>query len=178
MLTTLIRDAFSDPEDSKKDSEDMTSVSSQVVQSSSGSSQTPTGGVSSLSNTRPAVSLLDSLLADDSSTDSSTDSDDVYKTKVDVSLRTPGSGPPSILLLFLPEVGAPTITMNIEIGPNGRINIPDTSGIWESVHGQAQGRPKAEEVERLHRKLAKALETSEDLGTFIEWTLRWIQKRK
>lgn len=126
-------------------------------------------------NVRPEVSTLDSLLTEGNSGDSA---EAVYKTKVDVSLRTPGSGPPSILLLLFPEIGKPAITMNIEIGPNGRINIPDSSGIWENITGDPHDRPNGEEVEKLHALIAQSLEMSEDLGIFIQWTLQWIKDRR
>lgn len=117
--------------------------------------------------------MLNSLLSDDNDNNSTSD-DTIYKTKIDLSLRVPSSATPSILLLFLPDLNTPSITMNIDIGPNGKISVPDTSGIWEN----AQSKPSAEQVEDLHGKLARVLEISEDLGVVVEWTLRWIRKRR
>jgi hypothetical protein len=148
---------------------DTESESSKTAPGLEGKSQGPSLRTTVLSNKRPMVPLLETLLSEDTEK-----VDKKYKTRVDVTLRVPGVSPPYILLLFLPEIGKPSITMNIVIGLNGHISVTDSSGIWENITTT----PTEKQVQDLHSKLARVLETAEDLGILIEWTQNWMREQR
>jgi hypothetical protein len=131
--------------------------------------------------------LSDETNQHDAANDSSEISGSSYpldETMIDISLRTPilSQSPPSILLLINTPEEAATVTVNIEIGPNGQINVSNISGPCGNYdHGNTNGsfteHPRAESQE-LRDTLAKVLETCEDLGLLIEWVLRWFRRQK
>ncbi|KAK2791055.1 hypothetical protein FQN51_002265 [Onygenales sp. PD_10] len=166
--------------------------------------QTTKSGVTYISNISPTVSKLNSMLSEGprignghrggvSSPHSglSPPISSLEDRKIDISLRTPMSASPSIILLFnVPEEkpdgctanNPKTITINVDIGPNGSITVshvsglpnPDTTDISAEMLGDA---PMAES-KGFNQKLAKVLQTSEDLGLLVEWVLKWIRKQK
>ncbi|KAK2768605.1 hypothetical protein FQN54_000461 [Arachnomyces sp. PD_36] len=178
LLSTLIQGVFGSRKASDKTfpSPKFASPPSQAV-SSPVTPQTPTQGTTQLSNTRPTISMLSAILSRPKSPNIvlPEPGDTVYKTEVSVSLRAAGTTP-SIILYWRPGLGNPHITIKVEIGLNGRVTIPETSGIWENLsrEGGKERIPTTEETGRLHRLLAKGLETTEDLGMLIEYTWMWI----
>lgn len=160
--------------------------------------------VSVLTNHDPTEDRLDFLLNDSlgdvpqDSMDLSVDEDpyslgpskDPEDLKIDITLRTQIGQSPMIMLLFPVEREGPQgvtlpsgrnnvrmASLNIEIGLNGRISVDQIqglSGIEETDHGNGP----TPEVQELQTKLAKVLETSEDLGILVEWIHRWMRRRK
>lgn len=147
--------------------------------------------VNVISNVSPTVSKLKSLLANETGwhngahpvAETSGVSGSPYTLEeivIDVSLRTPISSPPSILLLFNTTEEAAAITINVDIGANGQIHVSNISGPWDdnnNTNGSFIGHARAESQD-LCDKLAKVLETCEDLGLLIEWVLRWMRQQK
>lgn len=110
--------------------------------------------------------------------------------KVDITLRTQIGQAPVIMLLFPIErepgkgsalaSGGNDVRMgslNIEIGLNGRVSVNQIQGLWDVEEAQDSSAPRPE-VQELQKKLAKVLETSEDLGILVEWILRWMRRRR
>lgn len=110
--------------------------------------------------------------------------------KVDITLRTQIGQAPVIMLLFPIErepgkgsalaSGGNDVRMgslNIEIGLNGRVSVNQIQGLWDIEEAQDSSAPRPE-VQELQKKLAKVLETSEDLGILVEWILRWMRRRR
>lgn len=119
------------------------------------------------------------------------------EVQVDVTLRTQlGQAPALMLLLTVPDqntedAGAATTTTSepkqisicVEIGMNGRISVVDSAGLlntetsdsgdadMQGTEGWTLGLPE------LHKKIARVLEISHDLGTLVEWVLRWLRQR-
>ncbi|KAI5279915.1 hypothetical protein KEM54_003934 [Ascosphaera aggregata] len=120
--------------------------------------------------------------------------------RVDISLRTLISGPPSIMLLFQVDTEAETvaeeerirqmITIDVSIGLNGQIDVTDVSGPWqeekkdvevvyEDDDGEEEGKECKEEdaiTKELRGKLKKVLEICEDLSVAIEWMEEWVKR--
>ena len=133
--------------------------------------------------------------ADGTSLQKLSPSDGPEATKIDVSLRTPMSSAPSILLLFNVPHGQPThnmqgtssgraettlrtITVRININLDGRVNVAEVTGVWDDDDGTEQGNAnRATEAERLCQRLSKVLETCEDVGMLVEWLLRWLRRK-
>ncbi|OJD12684.1 hypothetical protein ACJ73_09313 [Blastomyces percursus] len=172
------------------------------LMSSTTSRRTSKPDVTFITNIKPIGSKLDSMLSSDSkpSNDkkrafdapfaaSSTPSPSSDDRKVDISLRTPISGPPSLLLLFNAPSGDPnnimenptTITINVDIGLNGNITVSRVAGMCDGRSNNGGGptddAPGVESRD-LSRKLARVLQTSEDLGMLVEWVLKWMRKQK
>lgn len=110
--------------------------------------------------------------------------------KVDITLRTQIGQAPVIMVLFPIErepgkgsalaSGGNDVRMgslNIEIGLNGRVSVNQIQGLWDVEEAQDSSAPRPE-VQELQKKLAKVLETSEDLGILVEWILRWMRRRR
>lgn len=126
-----------------------------------------------LSNDDPNQAKLDFLLGKDDDEGRVDDEDEV---KVDITLRTqPGRGPIIMLLFTTPATAAPQgrespmVSMSIEVGINGRVSITNTMGMW--------GEKESVDVVAVQRKMERVLEISQDLGTLVEWSLRWIRQR-
>ena len=131
-----------------------------------------------LSNKDPVTSHLSTFLDSSPEPEPNQDRSDQpgKHLKVDISLRTPVSAPPSIILFFSsPDNSQSTteksnlspITIRIDVLPGGRIEVPDITGI-----------PIPEtDLSQLRGKLAGVLATCEDLGMFTEWLLRWVRKQ-
>ncbi|KAI5296355.1 hypothetical protein KEM55_005851, partial [Ascosphaera atra] len=97
--------------------------------------------------------------------------------RVDISLRTLISGPPSIMLLFNDDSdlasGPRTVTINVTVAINGSIEIADVSGPWDHEFPEDAG-----VSEELKAKLTDVLKTCEDLSMVVEWVLKWYGERK
>lgn len=112
------------------------------------------------------------------------------EAKVDVTLRTQLGQAPVIMLLFpLDEVKPGTFKPNdenafrkasisLEIGPNGRVSVVDMTGLLddEGANTETPGSQSTEATE-LQGKIARVFEISQDIGTLVEWILRWAQQR-
>jgi hypothetical protein len=147
-----------------------------------------------LSNADPAAAKLDAILSDlsnrlvaqelgtgtaaETSTPappkSSSPRPDV---KIDVSLRSPMSPySPSIMLIFNAEQEiSRRITMRIDVNRNGRVSVSEITGISFNEEALTDRENKEKE---LCTKLAKVVETSEDLSMLAEWTLRWMRRQR
>lgn len=117
------------------------------------------------------------------------DDEEIPLKRIDVSLRTLVSGPPSIRLLFRAEADdrkedeafeSGTVSVNVTIGLNGQIEVTDLTGPWED-EGDEDGDIEMDDEEgqltkRLRDQLKGVLETCEDLSIAIEWVVKWIQR--
>lgn len=159
-----------------------------------------------ISNVNPAENKLDSLLSDSAQASGynsarSTPSPeplsqhpvDRDETRIDVSLKIPLSSCPYILLLFNllepnPQAASSTepvsetlrtVTVRIDIGLNGCITVPSVSGVCASSNSDTPAQPVEYEMatQKLREKLARVLETCEDLGLLVEWLIKWIRKQ-
>lgn len=157
-------------------------------------------GLINLSNIDPNEEKLNSLLSggfsaaslshDDSglSDGSNPNFDDV---KVDVTLRTQlGQAPALMLLITDParDAGqsareAVQVSLFCEIGLNGYIAVVDSAGLvkTEAREGEDTEMQESEDPELklqdMHKKIARVLEISQDLGILVEWVLRWLRQR-
>ncbi|KAK2747337.1 hypothetical protein FQN57_002235 [Myotisia sp. PD_48] len=108
-------------------------------------------------------------------------SDPRKERRVNVSLRTAVSSAPSILVMFMMPRDAKEEekektednmkwvgSIQVDVGENGTISIPAVGGRL------AQGTGKDGETEGIREKLARVLETCEDLGLLVEWAIQWI----
>ncbi|KMU87509.1 hypothetical protein CIHG_05305 [Coccidioides immitis H538.4] len=115
------------------------------------------------------------------------------EVRVDISLRTPMSLPPTVLLVFninehnqmrssdsaplLTRIASRQVMIGADIGLNGEINISHISGILPSNATDYTSNEKCEDEKRkLRSQIARVLETCEDLGMLVEWVLKWIRK--
>ncbi|KAJ6126821.1 hypothetical protein N7523_002433 [Penicillium sp. IBT 18751x] len=157
------------------------------------------------SNDDPNEEMLNNLFGDGSSSQSEAMStawsfsnsrrspshifnDDV---KVDVTLRTQlGQAPALILLITDPGQSAGgcvpvpiQLAICVEVGLNGRISVVDSSGLGADNQqnggdAEMQGTESPEEqLQEIHKKIARVLEISQDLGILVEWVLRWLRQR-
>ncbi|KKZ62905.1 hypothetical protein EMCG_02750 [[Emmonsia] crescens] len=197
LLSSLVQKVFTTPSNKTVTPNPMSSASSK---------QTSKSDITFISNISPTVSKLNSMLSGDSkhandkrsglnspfAAPSITSSSTTDDRKIDISLRTPISTSPSLLLLFNAPNRAPnalmdnpkTITINVDIGLNGNITVSRVAGMCDDRENN-EGReetlgdaPGTEETRELSRKLATVLQTSEDLGLLVEWVLKWMRKQE
>lgn len=147
------------------------------------------GDVTILSNQDPNEQKLDALMKglNVEGTSTNNDADDV---KIDITLRTQLGQAPVIMLLFTINDASiendylNTFSISFEVGLNGHITVVDTSGLWEEpVSGDdrpegAETGDQKDEASEMPKKIARALEVSQDLGILVEWVLRWRRQRK
>lgn len=150
-----------------------------------------------LSNDDPNEEKLNMLLSDGFPTAEnsgifswSNDQDDrlfMNDVKVDVTLRTQlGQSPALMLLITNPGKNTGSVdkfmresvqvSLCFEVGLNGRISVVDSSGL-NATNGDAgdtemQGTDDKRSLQDIHKKIARVLETSQDLGILVEWVLR------
>ena len=139
-----------------------------------------------LSNNDPSEAKLDFLLHGGGGGGGSSNKKDVgNEVKVDITLRTQLGQAPILMLLFtaaddsgmpdkssLPDIQAPSlniVSISIEIRVNGQVSIVDTAGMWEEEYSRAL---------ETQKKMERVLEISQDLGTLVEWSLRWLRQRR
>jgi hypothetical protein len=108
--------------------------------------------------------------------------------KVDVTLRSQlGQAPALMLLITDPkhqqkgESITPTqISICFEVGLNGHISVVETAGLSKENGTDTEMQEadsSANGVRDVHKKIARVLEVSQDLGILVEWVLRWLQQR-
>ncbi|KAJ5809956.1 uncharacterized protein N7503_002174 [Penicillium pulvis] len=150
-----------------------------------------------LSNDDPNEEKLNMLLSDGFPTAEnsgifswSNDQDDrlfMNDVKVDVTLRSQlGQSPALMLLITNPgkNIGSVDkfvresvqVSLCFEVGLNGCISVVDSSGL-NATNGDAgdtemQGTDDKPSLQNIHKKIARVLETSQDLGILVEWVLR------
>ncbi|KAB8278976.1 mediator of RNA polymerase II transcription subunit 1-domain-containing protein [Aspergillus minisclerotigenes] len=168
----------------------------------------PKKNVITLSNKDPNEKKLDWLLKGLHSTDRMKEKgkdtaksnaegvdDDVDEVKVDVTLRTQLGQAPVVMLLFTvndspgsaesakEETTISKVSVSLEVGLNGRVSVVDMTGLLDHCSSlgdmdvQMTDGQKNEVIE-LQNKIARVLEISQDIGTLVEWILRWMQQRK
>lgn len=159
-------------------------------------------GVITLSNEDPNEEKLDFLLSSDfpgsrgdappfSSGAKSPNQMFMDDVKVDVTLRPHLEKPPALMLLITdpaqdakqPLREPVRVAIWFDIGLNGHISVVDSSGLMKDSHqedgdAEMQGtNESSSKLQDIHRKLAKVLEISQDLGILVEWVLRWVRQR-
>ncbi|EEH07306.1 conserved hypothetical protein [Histoplasma capsulatum G186AR] len=165
--------------------------------------QTSKSDVTFITNISPTVSKLNAMLSRDDSKHVIERSNGIDShvnapfppapatddRKIDISLRTPILGPPSLMLLFNAPKRGPnasmenptTITINIDIGLNGNITVSRVGGMWDDVSDSTEG-PLNDisrtESPHLHQSLARVLQISEDFGILVEWVLKWMRNHE
>ncbi|KAK2865197.1 hypothetical protein FQN49_003814 [Arthroderma sp. PD_2] len=105
------------------------------------------------------------------------------ETRVSISLRTPVSSPPCLLIVFpLPAPFLCTVSITIEVKSDGRLHVPSTGGLVERSPAQntraAQAQPGAEEEKKVCGLIERVLETSEDLGLLVEWVIKYMNRAR
>ncbi|KAL1886538.1 hypothetical protein Plec18167_000470 [Paecilomyces lecythidis] len=203
LLASLLRNVFSYSGDNKARAADAKTTKTAVSSDHPSGSLLSGTHVSVLTNHDPTEDKLDALLKNanvsraedkmDTATDEGPYSSSPNKEtefKVDITLRTQIGQAPMIMLLFPAEreTGEGSTlasersdlrmaSLNIEIGLNGRISINQVQGVWGDEEAP-NGNGLTSEGQELQKKLAKVLETSEDLGVLVEWILRWVRRRR
>ncbi|KAL3476192.1 mediator of RNA polymerase II transcription subunit 1-domain-containing protein [Aspergillus californicus] len=147
-----------------------------------------------LSNENPNEKKLNLLLglehAEITTEEGSLETSD--ELRIDVTLRTQLGQAPVVMLLF--TVNRPNssnshstledlwskVSISFEVELNGRVLIVDAAGLLDDENSNDDNSDaKAEEAAReLQSKLAQVIETSQDIGTLVEWVRRWIRQRK
>ncbi|KAE8161539.1 mediator of RNA polymerase II transcription subunit 1-domain-containing protein [Aspergillus tamarii] len=121
--------------------------------------------------------------------------DDADEVKVDVTLRTQLGQAPVVMLLFTvndppgsvesakEKTTISKVSVSLEVGLNGHVSVVDMTGLLD--HSSSLGDMDVQmtdgqknEVIELQNKIARVLEVSQDIGTLVEWILRWMQQRK
>lgn len=133
-----------------------------------------------MDNVDAAETRLDSLL-------SSTDQRDDETKRISISLRTPVSSPPTLLVVFPLAVSSSsspssrTASVTVEVLADGRLQVPCTRGIVEveveSSSGPADTPTRAAEEKKLCGLLGRVLETCEDLGLLVESACKYAVRR-
>ncbi|KAL2821187.1 mediator of RNA polymerase II transcription subunit 1-domain-containing protein [Aspergillus granulosus] len=159
------------------------------------------GNITILSNENPNEKKLNLLLGlyqqeGMKSEEEGLDGKPIYgdELKVDVTLRTQLGQAPMIMLLFTAnrptppdsayeELSFTKVSISFEVGLNGRVSVVDMTGLLDDEDNSANdasGNTQAadEPTRELQSKLAQVLETSQDIGIFVEWVLRWVRRRK
>ncbi|EED17723.1 conserved hypothetical protein [Talaromyces stipitatus ATCC 10500] len=137
--------------------------------SMSGNSTSTTEQISILSNGDPNEDFLNNLLAE-STISLHTESqagDDLSDVRVDITLRTQiGQAPLIMLSITVPETKQKA-SVSFEIRLNGRVNIAQVSGLGGSKDEQSMA--------KIHRKLNRVLEVSEDLSVLVEYVVSQLR---
>lgn len=163
-------------------------------------------GTITLTNDDPNEEMLNSLFGNGSSSNQSDAASTVWSfnsasksqshifnddVKVDVTLRTQlGQAPALILLITDPGKNADNLVLEpvqlaicVEVGLNGRISVADSSGLGidnqeDGDDAEMQGTESpGTQLQEIHKKIARVLEISQDLGILVEWVLRWQRQR-
>lgn len=156
-------------------------------------------GLIILSNDDPNEDRLNALLGGglDSRTSSATNNgqssesiDD--RVMVDITLRTQLGQAPAIMLFITDPSKAsekyghddPLISICFEVGLNGRISVVDSSGLVQDKKQDSSGdsdmhetSDTGSELQNVHKKIARVIEISQDIGILVEWVLRWQRQR-
>ncbi|KAL2826127.1 mediator of RNA polymerase II transcription subunit 1-domain-containing protein [Aspergillus cavernicola] len=110
--------------------------------------------------------------------------------KVDVTLRTQLGQAPVIMLLFTVDRSIPSspfiaikghpwskVSISFEVGLNGRVSVVDATGLFDDENN-ANTHENEDPARELLSKLARVLETSQDIGILVEWVRRWVRQQK
>jgi hypothetical protein len=106
--------------------------------------------------------------------------------KIDITLRTQMGQPPLIMLLFTVvndnynfstssfpfQLGVRKVSINFEIGLNGRITVTHVVGLWGDDPGEHEVSGSTRKMQAIQAQLIRVLETSEDIGILVEWVLQ------
>jgi hypothetical protein len=90
--------------------------------------------------------------------------------KVDITLRTQiGQAPLLMLLVTVPDAAAwtseaPSISIHFEVRLNGHIHVTHVAGLGTPADD-------VQETQKMHKKLGRALDATEDLSLVVEWVL-------
>ncbi|KAE8385525.1 mediator of RNA polymerase II transcription subunit 1-domain-containing protein [Aspergillus alliaceus] len=195
-LANMIRNIFSPPSKSidKNDvpTDTPKSTTSQLKFSEPGK---PKKNMIVLSNDNPNEKKLDRLLKGFGTTEDGLNEkgksagvdDDANEVKVDVTLRTQLGQAPVIMLLFTVNdpakeetAGLNKASVSLEVGLNGRVSVVDMIGLLDEPGDTEEPMSEGQksEVIALQNQIARVLEISQDIGTLVEWILRWVQQRK
>ncbi|KAJ5172969.1 hypothetical protein N7492_005562 [Penicillium capsulatum] len=205
LLASLVRKIFQPAKgkDEKRALSKSTSTGSLAPTSEDSNPFTGQGGLITLSNDDPNEDRLNSLLSSGFAGSGLTQNDTSLRdgedpkfadVKVDVTLRTQlGQAPALMLLITDPgEDGGNSarepaqVSLSCEIGSNGRIAVVESAGLAKTEAGVAgepgdtemQGTDESgSKLQDLHRKIARVLEISQDLGILVEWILHWLRQR-
>jgi len=154
-----------------------------------------TDGITILSNDDPNQDRLEFLLGG-TDTNSTTDDQPGESANdgimVDLTLRTQLGQAPAVMLFITNSSRAmdqtghddPLISICFEVGLNGRINMVDSSGLAQNKGKESGGDSEmhgadelGSELQDIHKKIARVIEISQDIGTLVEWVLRWQRQR-
>ncbi|KAJ5569996.1 uncharacterized protein N7459_009426 [Penicillium hispanicum] len=206
LLASLIRKVFKPPVPNGTDNSKPSKLSSTTPVPAGQEPLFFTGheGLITLSNVDPNEDKLNALMGGRFPTGDSTadilslssdgkNSSQVFLSdvKVDVTLRTQlGQAPAIMLLITDPSENADhpvreraQISICFEVGLNGCISVVDSAGIVkeksaDTSDAEMQGADDLEpKLQDVHRKIARVLEISQDLGTLVEWVLHWLRQR-
>ncbi|EFQ97880.1 hypothetical protein MGYG_00918 [Nannizzia gypsea CBS 118893] len=124
-------------------------------------------------------SLLSSSTNDNSNSNNNTSIDETKR--ISVSLRTPISSPPSLLVVF-PLTPSRTASVTVEVLADGRLRVPCTNGIIESSGSDTRAAEEQQQEddkrkEKLCGLLGRVLETCEDLGLLVESACRYAVRQ-
>ncbi|KAJ5574763.1 hypothetical protein N7450_008662 [Penicillium hetheringtonii] len=154
-----------------------------------------TDGITILSNDDPNQDRLEFLLGGPETNSTTNDqpgepaNDGIM---VDLTLRTQLGQAPAVMLFITDCSRAmhrtghddPLISICFEVGLNGRINVVDSSGLARSKGKEFGGDSEmhgadelGSELQDIHKKIARVIEISQDIGTLVEWVLRWQRQR-
>ncbi|KAF9891984.1 hypothetical protein FE257_002948 [Aspergillus nanangensis] len=201
LLAYMIRNVFGSSA-KNADVEKDTPAGSKTIITEPGFSERPVwptdkGDIIILSNDDPNEKKLNWLLQGTNNTPMSNDEsqfDD--EVKVDVTLRTQLGQSPVIMLLFTvkdTKANSPQsvnematfrkVSISLEIGPNGRVSVVDMAGLLDDdessdTKGEQDSSGSNDETSKLQSKIARVLEVSQDIGTLVEWILRWMKQHK
>lgn len=203
MLSSLIRKVFKAPEKEGQPKSSAEPPAATPGPADQRLGEPSANGIITLSNDEATDDKLNVILAGGFPSDSDTDtlslssgvkSLHLSDVKVDVTLRTQIGQAPALSLVIsepgqLPSdpedsaTGEINITMNVEIGLNGRVSVTESAGLGEqkaegsgdtAMQGTDDSEPKLQDI---HKKIARVLEISQDLGILVEWVLRWQRQR-
>ncbi|KAJ5744420.1 hypothetical protein N7533_009290 [Penicillium manginii] len=203
LLASIIRRAFNSPlcQDKKSKPQKTVSFKSSIPTDPIAELLSQNDGFTILSNEDPNEDRLNFLLGDgfESGTDCATNgaqssdhTDDGIN--VDITLRTQLGQAPAVMLFITDSSRVsdrtqhddPLISICFEVGLNGRISTVDSSGLVQGkahhyngdseMHG-ADDSGSDSELQNVHKKIARVLEISQDIGILVEWVLRWQRQR-
>ncbi|KAJ5082763.1 hypothetical protein N7532_011806 [Penicillium argentinense] len=200
LLASLIRRVFKTPAPVKKEAEKPTeALSSRPDSPDENLTFLSKTGITILSNEDPNKDNLEDLMSgkghgsransmvsdqqDDEAASQSTDNS--QSVMVDITLRTQLGQAPAIILYFTDlsrTTGnlSPT-TICFEVGLNGRVTVANSSGLVEDKEDDSGDSKMQEaddsELQAIHKKIAKVMEVSQDIGITVEWVLRWQRGR-
>ncbi|KAL1952541.1 hypothetical protein VTO42DRAFT_5069 [Malbranchea cinnamomea] len=147
-----------------------------------------------LSNTDPTVSKLNQFLANaqggsrttrTGAARTSSPATTAAVVEVEVSLRTPASSGPSVLVLFSDgRERDETITVRLDVERGARVTVSEVTGMWSSSKdrerrgGNDDDDDDDEGGRLLRERLAQVFATCEDVGYLVEWVLRQRRRRR